>query len=65
MSDNATGVSRRALLGGLAAAAGVFASPAATPDVPRRLGEGGREALHDWGIGFDTVDELVAISVKE
>jgi alpha-methylacyl-CoA racemase len=35
-------------------------TPAATPDIPRRPGEGGREALHDWGIGFDTVDELVA-----
>jgi alpha-methylacyl-CoA racemase len=35
-------------------------TPTSTPNAPRVPGEGGRAALHEWGIGLDMVDDLVA-----
>lgn len=35
-------------------------TPTSTPSEPRTPGEGGRDALHEWGIGFDSLDDLIA-----
>jgi alpha-methylacyl-CoA racemase len=35
-------------------------TPSSTPREPRIPGEGGRDALHEWGIDFDILDDLIA-----